>query len=941
MRRLPHPVLAGAAVGGGAVLVSFAPCLDAPLSPAAGGDVLHLPLLSWWRNAPRILSADFTMFTDGQYRPGSYLLLALLRSFVSPGSVTFWHLLQVGLHLGNAALVGLVIHRLTGRRTGSLFGALVFALHPLATVVVNDIGSFHHLAGATCLSAALWAYLRFADGGSRRAYGLCLALFAAGLLVSKVSFVLPLLLAAYEGVYRRLPWRRTARRLGPFAAAIAVAGPLWWRVAPHPLHYTYTEFPPGTTWTSLYSVIGAVEHYAGGLLFGRGVPGVLHEAAARIHDPFSWRLWVWGAVCLAALAAGLFLLRRGRPWGLGLVWLLAAMLPFASTTWNRVEEFVAWEYLYHGLAGAAVVAGGLLPARRRAVAVGLWAGLGLLAVGQASLNADHETRERYWSRVLASNPRSETAALELGRELLRQGQVEEARRLLFAPWIKQVHDGSAALCRYYTETGQLLPAAVHLRMTVLRGAGLQYGTTEPLKAALMEAAGAYDHAEEALGEVLTANPCDTDAMARLGAIWIRKGHVAAARKLLGRIAAMAPGSPPHRRLQGELSRARKGDGPARVRPPSPAWLRYATRGELDAAMQEEILALAADYPDDPVIAVEAGVCLLRRGEHERALDWFREVTEALPSSAIAWSMRCWSATRSRAYEEAVAAGRRALELEPGSATVNNTVGILYGQLARLRPARAGLGERAIEHFRQVLRIDPQHASARTNLASELSRRGQTEEAERHYRRVLRYHPALSEAHFNLGNLLADRGDWAAAEASYRRAVESRPGYARALHNLGIALRQQQRFGEAAGQFAAALEAEPAYAPARDDLARLLVELGRHGEAAAVLRQGLRITPGHTRGALLLAGLLTTSPDGSVRDPAMAVRIARRVSQALGGGHAEALLVLAAAQAEAGDPGGALNSARRAVASAQELGDASLAGRARRDLSRYLALSAGG
>ena len=342
-----------------------------------------------------------------------------------------------------------------------------------------------------------------------------------------------------------------------------------------------------------------------------------------------------------------------------------------------------------------------------------------------------------------------------------------------------------------------------------------------------------------------------------------------------------------------------------------------------------------------MIAVEAGVCMLRRGEHERALAWFREVTEALPNSAVAWSMRCWSATRSEAYEEAAAAGRRALELESGSAMVNNTVGILYGRLARVRPAQAELQERAIEHFRQVLRLDPQHASARTNLASELARRGQTEEAEGHYRRVLRYHPALSEAHFNLGNLLADRGDWAEAEASYRRAVETRPGYARAYHNLGIALRRQQRFREAAEQFAAALEAEPAYAPARDDLARVLVELGRDGDAAAVLKQGLRATPGHTRGALLLAWLLTTSADPAARDPAMAVRIAGRVSQALGGGNAEALLVLAAAQAEAGDTDGALLSSRRAVAAARELGDTSLADRARRDLSRYRALSAGG
>jgi tetratricopeptide (TPR) repeat protein len=157
----------------------------------------------------------------------------------------------------------------------------------------------------------------------------------------------------------------------------------------------------------------------------------------------------------------------------------------------------------------------------------------------------------------------------------------------------------------------------------------------------------------------------------------------------------------------------------------------------------------------------------------------------LPESAFAWAMRSWVAAELGSLDEAIDAGRHALDLDNRNATVHNTLGILDGRLAEVRSDDAFLRQRAMEHFREALRINPQHASAYVNLARELRHQGQHEKAMALYRRVLRLRPDLAEAHFNLGNLLAEQGDKEGAIDSYRQAIRARRDYVQAHFNLGV------------------------------------------------------------------------------------------------------------------------------------------------------------
>ena len=232
-RLMRHPRAFTAALLGLAVLTTFGLAAGDSMFLASADSVHRLPLLSSWRHLPSVFSADFLMFSEGKLRPLSYGLMALVRSVVDVDSTLVWHLLLVLVHWANAILLTRLVSHFTNGLWSPLFGGLLFAIHPLASVIANDAGLLHHLLTPTLYLASLLCFLRPEQG--ERTRGRCilsLSLFAVGLLVSKVAFTIPVLLATFEGVYLRAGWRRTARALAPFVAVGLVVAPLWWVLRP-------------------------------------------------------------------------------------------------------------------------------------------------------------------------------------------------------------------------------------------------------------------------------------------------------------------------------------------------------------------------------------------------------------------------------------------------------------------------------------------------------------------------------------------------------------------------------------------------------------------------------------------------------------------------------------------------------------------------------------
>jgi Flp pilus assembly protein TadD len=202
----------------------------------------------------------------------------------------------------------------------------------------------------------------------------------------------------------------------------------------------------------------------------------------------------------------------------------------------------------------------------------------------------------------------------------------------------------------------------------------------------------------------------------------------------------------------------------------------------------------------------------------------------------------------------------------------------------------GRHEEAIQAWQRVLALQPEDASAESNLGVALAKTHREREAVAHLEKALALNPRDALAHSNLGGVLAGLGEIELAITHFRQALELAPDSASAHYNLGVALYTGR--GDAAGalsEWRAALQLDPNSVPAL------------------------------TRAAWVLA----TSADAGVRSGAEALRLARRATQLSGAHNAGALDALAAAEAENGQFGEAVRVARQAIEAAAKERDEQL------------------
>lgn len=97
---------------------------------------------------------------------------------------------------------------------------------------------------------------------------------------------------------------------------------------------------------------------------------------------------------------------------------------------------------------------------------------------------------------------------------------------------------------------------------------------------------------------------------------------------------------------------------------------------------------------------------------------------------------------------------------------------------------------AIEIYREVLALRPDHAPALINMGTIHYNMRQYEAAEDFYRRATVADPDYALAFFDLGNVLDEMQRLDEATASYQRAVSLVPQYADAHYNLALAYERQ-------------------------------------------------------------------------------------------------------------------------------------------------------
>ena len=191
-------------------------------------------------------------------------------------------------------------------------------------------------------------------------------------------------------------------------------------------------------------------------------------------------------------------------------------------------------------------------------------------------------------------------------------------------------------------------------------------------------------------------------------------------------------------------------------------------------------------PDNVELLNAIGFSLFQQGKSQEAVV---ELEKALAIDPKHWKSHTNMALASidlGELEVAEAHYRESLAIEPQPAIYNDLGFVLE---------RLGMPEDATAAYRKALELDPASASAHYNLGSSLARSGNYAEAEKHLRTALESSPN-TQTYTGLGIVLRQQGRMDQAVASLQAAIEADPNNAIAHRELAEALTSLGRMDEA-------------------------------------------------------------------------------------------------------------------------------------------------
>ena len=452
--------------------------------------------------------------------------------------------------------------------------------------------------------------------------------------------------------------------------------------------------------------------------------------------------------------------------------------------------------------------------------------------------------------------------------------------------------------------------------------------------AITQRAGRLDEANAYLEQTLSLNPNDVPTLLRLGQIALGQDSLASARGLFERVLKREAQNAAAFYNLGRIAAAEQAFQEAidqyrhalAAQPEATAiyhqlGLAYRQMGDLETAKAH--LARAGTTPvhftdplmDDLARFVEGAQAYIIAGDEasqggnvERALAAYRKAIEIDPQSALAhYKLGAFLGQR-RADEEAMVYLRKAVTLDPDYRDAHFNLATALSRLGRL--------DEALHHFDQVLASNPEDLQARLRKAIILKTQGRLAPALAALETILAAEPTHGEAHaqrtawlleqgrldeaqerlvtalspppppereavlrYLLGTVLQKKGLHAEAIAVYKQVVGVMPDWAEAHFNLAGSLAMAHRYAEAAQHYAETLARQPGHVRARLGQAAALISEGRHGAARSALEASLQALPNDVALAHTLAQLLATSPHADVRDGTRALALAQQVYQA--------------------------------------------------------------
>ena len=227
-----------------------------------------------------------------------------------------------------------------------------------------------------------------------------------------------------------------------------------------------------------------------------------------------------------------------------------------------------------------------------------------------------------------------------------------------------------------------------------------------------------------------------------------------------------------------------------------------------------------------------------------AIDYYKKALELDPESSVIIERLAETYAKSQHIQDAVQEAEAAIKANPDNPGPHRLLARIY--VRNLGDLSAGSGQRdmidkAIEQFREILRIDPKDSQSALWLARLYRFENEHDKAEQTLREVLRWDPANEGGLEQLSQLLMDEGrasdaiellnkaasestsstlydllgdayaqthDYAKSEEAYKKAVEGDPDEASHRKGLAQALLTEEKFPQALEEYKRLADLEP-------------------------------------------------------------------------------------------------------------------------------------
>ena len=219
-------------------------------------------------------------------------------------------------------------------------------------------------------------------------------------------------------------------------------------------------------------------------------------------------------------------------------------------------------------------------------------------------------------------------------------------------------------------------------------------------------------------------------------------------------------------------------------------------------------------------------------------------------------------------------------------------------------------------------------------AEGLKKKGDAKGAIALWKKALDMDPENARANYSFGYSLLEAGDARQALPYLQKATALRAGFVDAQYALAAAYFQDRRLNEAIRTWNTVIELQPTHQAAHEGLGYAYYMAGDYASSLKHLRLALDEKPDSVPLLTIVASLLATCPEASLRDGSAAILLADRANQLTHKQDISVLDTLSAAYAECKHFDQAIEIAQQALDLASKQGDSALSERLKRHLQSY-------